>query len=429
MLLRLIQWLVAQDWLMRLLSPVMGLFNPFSSEFRRDPFPGWRALREKDPVWLNRILNAWMVTEYDIAQEVLRSPDRFTTDRTETAIFRAAAKMTRNQPELHAMITRSLLMLDGAEHRKMRGLVGKAFTLRRVESLRPRVEFLVDELLDEMERENKETGHIRLMTDFAKPLPIRVIMELLGLPAEDRKQIHRWSDSLVLLVDPLQARGGLGTMNRAVIELNAYLRPLLEERRSSPKDDLLTALLHAESDGDRIDESDLLVMITLILVAGHETTTNLIGNAVIALLRNPKERKRLQDDPGLITTAVDEFLRYDGPIQLTDRAAISDCELAGRKIKKGQLVGVSFVAANRDPKRFADPDRLDLSRSDNQHLSLGYGNHFCLGAQLAKLETEVAIGRLVERFPFFTGPDEPDGWRRSTIIRGPMELKLELTPH
>ncbi len=426
MLLRLLQWLVAQDWLLRLAEPFMGPFNPFRAEFRRDPHPSWRRRREQDPVFWNPLLGAWMVTEYDLVLEVLHTPEKFTTDRSESAIYRAADRMMKNKPGLAALANRSLLMLDGPEHHRMRGLVGKAFTPRRVDELRPRIQELVDELLSAMEVKNGALGHVQLMNDFAKPLPIRVIMELLGLPRADRLRIHRWSTALVLLLDPLQTRGGLEPMNRAITQLNAYLRPHLAARRARPTDDLLTALMTAEIDGERIDESDLLVMTTLILVAGHETTTNLLGNAVLALLRNPDERKRLQDDPSMITTAVDEFLRYDGPIQLTDRAALVDCEIGGKPIRKGQILGISLTAANRDPKRFPDPDRLDLARQDNQHLAFSHGNHYCIGAQLAKLEVELAIGSLLRRFPNFSGPTEPDGWVPSMVIRGPTELRLEL---
>jgi cytochrome P450 len=185
-------------------------------------------------------------------------------------------------------------------------------------------------------------------------------------------------------------------------------------------------MLAAESDGHSLDEGDLLALSTLLLVAGHETTSNLIGNAVLALLAHPGERKRLLDDPGLLPGAVDEFLRYDGPIQLTDRMALEDCEIGGQPIRRGQLVALVLAAANRDPERFADPDRLDVTRPDNRHLAFGQGNHFCLGSQLAKLEAEVAIGALLRRFPDLQGEPEPPGWRRSMILRGPVAVPLRL---
>jgi cytochrome P450 len=254
------------------------------------------------------------------------------------------------------------------------------------------------------------------------------IAELLGIPPADRRLFHAWSADLVQLLDPLQGNGGLGPPRRANHELFAYFKPLLAERRANPRDDLLSAMIAAETDGESLSELDLLALSTLLLVAGHETTANLIANAVIALLRHPDERKRLQDDPELITSAVDEFLRYDGPIQLTDRAVREDCEIGGRQIRKGQVVAVVLAAANRDPDRFSDPDRLDLGRSDNHHLAFGQGNHFCLGSQLAKLETEIAVGTLLRRFPDLSGDPEPPAWRRSMILRGPKALPLRLHP-
>ena len=185
-------------------------------------------------------------------------------------------------------------------------------------------------------------------------------------------------------------------------------------------------MIAAEEDGESLSERDLLALTGLLLVAGHETTANLIGNAVLALLAHPGERKRLQDDPGLIGSAVDEFLRYDGPIQLTDRAVREDCEIGGRRIRRGQLIAVVLAAANRDPERFPDPDRLDVARADNHHLAFGQGNHFCLGSQLAKLEAEIAIETLLRRFPDLSGSPQPTAWRRSMVIRGPEAVPLQL---
>jgi len=418
-MLRFLQWLVAQEWLLRLLKPAFGPFDPFSRQFRRDPHPTWRKLREQYPMYSNRLLGAFLITRYDDCVKLLRDPN-FTTDRSHTTLMKYVSKMIGDDPEFRDMVTRNLLMIDGDQHRMLRGLVSKAFTPRRIEQLRPRVQGIVDELLDEMEK----SEDVELVRDLARPLPLRVIMELLGLPKRDTDRLLAWSAPLVQLVDPLQARGGFTHMRAAVMEMNAYLRPLLEERRAEPRDDLLSALMAVEQDGVTLQEPELLALVTLLLVAGHETTTNLVANGILALLRNPREHKRLRDEPELITSAVDEFLRWDGPIQVTDRAALEDCEVAGRHIRRGQLVMVSLGGANRDPARFADPDRLDLSRADNHHLAFGMGNHFCLGAQLAKLEAEIAIGSLVRRFPNFTGPTEPDAYRRSLMVRGPVSLPL-----
>jgi hypothetical protein len=421
--LRLIQWLVAQEWLLRRLGPLLGPFNPFLGEHRRDPHATWRRLREATPVFYSRILAAWVVTRYDDVALVLRDRN-FTTDRSQTRVMTVIRYLVRGDGDLEGLVERNLLMLDGAEHRRLRGLVSKAFTPRRIEELRPRVEAIVDELLDRA----AEQGGIELVRDFAQPLPVVVIAELLGVPVADRDRFQEWSSELVKLLDLLQARGGDGSIRRANRELNAYFRPLLAERRARPRNDLLSAMLAAEQDGDSLSERDLLALSTLLLVAGHETTTNLIANAVLALLGNPGERKRLRDDPALIETAVDEFLRFDGPIQFTDRAAIDDCEIGGQRIRGGQLVVAVLASANRDSARFPDPDRLDVGRTPNPHMAFGLGSHFCLGAQLAKLETEVAVGALLRRFPDLAGSDQPAAWRRSMILRGPVSVPLRLVP-
>ena len=252
------------------------------------------------------------------------------------------------------------------------------------------------------------------------------ISELLGVPTSDRALFLDWSLTLIDLLDPLQAKGGKAGVSRATHEIFEYFRDLLAKRRADPGDDLLSAMIALEEDGQHLSERDLLALSVLLLVAGHETTSNLIGDGVLALLAHPGERKRLRDDPRLIGSAVDEFLRFESPIQLTDRAALEDCEIGGKRIRKGQLVVAALAAANRDPEKFPDPDRLDLGRRDNHHLAFALGNHYCLGSQLAKLEAELAIGGLLQRFPNFSGDPEPSAWRRSMIIRGPEAVPLLL---
>lgn len=424
MILRILQWIVAQEWLMRMFGWVFGPFNPFVERFRRDPYSVYRRMREERPFYYSRVFRAYIATRYEDVQLVLRSRC-FTTDRSQTDIMQAINKSIQRDPEFAAMVERNLLMLDGAEHRKLRGLVGKAFTPRRIEALRPRIQSLVDDLMDEME----DSGDVELIRDLAHPLPVRVILELLGLPQEDSAKFAQWSKHLAQLLDPLQATGGDAKIRSAVRELNAYLRPLLEARRQVPRDDLLSAMLAAEENGVHLEEPDLLALVTLIMVAGHETTTNLIGNSVVALLQNPGERKRLQENPALIESAVDEFVRYCGSVMLTDRAATEDCVVAGHEIRAGEMVVAVLAAANRDPEQFEDPEALDLGRTENHHLGFGLGNHFCLGSQLAKLETEIAIATLLRRFPDFSGPAEPEGYVRSMILRGPLEVPLDLATH
>jgi hypothetical protein len=416
-----IQWMTRQQWLLRMLGPVFGQFHPLLARHRDDPHATWRRLRESDPVYRSKIFGAWICTRYDDVLHVLRDKN-FTTDRSEVPAMRLFQRYARRDSTFAALIERNLLMIDGAKHRRLRGLVSKAFTPRRVEQLRPKLESVVDELLDRV----AETDEIEIVRDLANPLPVIAISELLGIPPKDRELFGSWSNQLIQLLDPLQGRGGVAPLRRAAHGIFDYFRPLLADRREHPGDDLLSAMLAAEENGERLTEDDLLSLSILLLVAGHETTSNLIGNAVISLLRHPDERKRLQDDMGLLGSATDEFLRFESPIQLTDRCVIEDCELGGKTIRKGQMVVAVLQAANRDPEQFPDPDHFDVGRTENQQLAFGQGNHFCLGSQLAKLETEIAIAALLRRFPDFSGATDPPAWRRSMIIRGPEAVPLRL---
>jgi pimeloyl-[acyl-carrier protein] synthase len=420
-MLRLIQWLVRQEALLRALSPLFGAYHPFVPEHRRDPNASWRRLRELDPVYRSHIFGTWVCTRYEDVSHLLRS-ESFTTDRSETAAMKLIARLSRGDERFSALIERNLLTIDGADHRRLRGLVSKAFTPRRIDQLRPQLVRIVDDLLDRA----AEQGGMEVVADLAHPLPVIAIAEMLGVPPADRELFRGWSSELAQLLDPFQGRGGAKPLMQACHGIFEYFRPLLAERRAEPRDDLLSAMIAAEQDGEQLEELDLLALSSLLLVAGHETTSNLIANAVVALLRFPDERKRLQEQPELMPRAVDEFLRYESPIQLTDRMAREDCEVGGKPVRKRQMVVAVLAAANRDPERFADPDRLDVGRSDNPHMAFGQGNHFCLGSQLAKLECEVAIGALLRRFPDFHGSPEPPDWRRSMIIRGPESLPIEL---
>lgn len=421
-MLRFLQWLLRRERLLRAANPLFGRFNPFLPEHRRDPHLTWRRLRDAEPVYFHKALSCWICTRYDDVLHVLRDKN-FSTDRSDVPLMKWITRLARNDETFSALMLRNLLTIDGEEHARLRGLVSKAFTPRRVERLRPRLEAMVEELLDRA----GEAGEMEAVRDLAHPLPVNAIAELLGVPASDRDLFRAWSQDLVQLLDPLQGRGGAKPMRRAAHGLFDYFRPLLAARRAQPSDDLLSAMIAAEENGRSLDELDLLALSSLLLVAGHETTSNLIGSAVVALLRHPDERKRLQDDPGLLGSAIDEVLRFESPIQLTDRAALADCEIGGQPIRKDQLVAVVLAAANRDPDHFPDPDRFDVGRADNHHLAFGQGNHFCLGSQLAKLEAEVAIGALLRRFPDFSGPPDPPAWRRSMIIRGPEAVPIRLS--
>jgi cytochrome P450 len=420
-MLRFVQWLVSLQWPLRLLGFLFGGFNPWLEENRRDPVPTYRRLRENTPIYRNRWQGTWVLSRYEDVTAVLRDP-RFTSQRGQLLPFRLMRWSSRHHPDFVELIDRNLLMIDGEEHRRIRGLVSKAFTPRRVEALRPRIERAVEELLDAA----AARGEMELVHDLAHPLPVIVIAELLGVPLEDRDRFRSWSSEVAEILDPLSGREGLAPVWRGSEGLAGYFRELLAERRRAPKDDLLSAMLASKEDGRGLDEADLLSLCGLLLAAGHETTTNLIGNAVLALLRHPEEKKRLVEDPGLMPGAVEEFLRFDSPVQVTDRVISEDLDFRGHRFRKGQLAVCLLGAANHDPERFPDPERLDVSRADRGHLAFGLGPHVCLGAPLARLEGELAIGGLLRRFPNFEGPSEPPARRSSVVLRGPTKLPLSI---
>jgi cytochrome P450 len=419
-MLRLLQRIVASERWMRVLgalSPGLRLWHP---DARRDPHPTYRRLRERGLTRV-RLFGGWLAGRYADVERILREP-AFSTDRGEVALMKVLRRATRGAPDFRDFVENNLLMIDGPRHRRLRGLVAKAFTPRRVEALRPRVEVLVKELLEPF----AHRGAMDLVRDLAQPLPTIVIAELLGVPPADRERFRAWSDAVAQLLDPLSGREGLGPAKQATRELGGYFRALLAERRRLPRDDLLSAMIDAEEAGHTLTEGELVALASLLLAAGNETTTNLIGNAVVLLLRHPVERKRLQDDLGLLPGAVEECLRFEPPVQLTDRAVVEPVRLGGVLLQRGTIVGALLAAANRDPDRFPDPDRFDVGRTENRHVSFGLGNHYCLGASLARLEAQETLGALLRRFPDLDGPPEPPGWKPSVVLRGPTALPLRL---
>lgn len=407
------------EWPVRLASPLLGKFNPLRRDFRIDPYPHYRALRESEPVYFSPALRVWVVTRHADVVALLQDR-RFSADRRQSTLFQRLDLIGSLRPDFAEAVTRNLLMVDPPDHTRLRRLVVKAFSPRRVEQLRDRIREIVDRLLDDVE----DRREMDLIRDFAYPLPVIVIAELLGVSPDDRAKLKGWSDALTALVDPLQAEGGLAPAEAAYDGFADYFRRAFAARRARPRDDLLSAMVAAEEQGDVLSEAELLSLAMIILAAGNETTTNLIGNAVVALLRNPEERRRLGEEPGIARSAVEELLRYDSPVQLTDRVAAEDSEVDGRTIRRGQLVALVLGAANRDPERFPEPDRLDLGRADNDHLAFGHGIHFCLGAQLARVEAQVALPALFRRFPNLDGERCPTQWKRSIVLRGLTSLRL-----
>jgi len=298
-------------------------------------------------------------------------------------------------------------------------LVSKAFTPKRVAELEPRIRTIIDELLSEPRDE------MDVIADFAVPLPAIVIAELLGVPPEDHPRFKAWSTELISLIG---GEGGaelnFARAQTAIDALMEYLGEIVAKRRREPADDLISAMLHAQQEHDALTDTELLATSNLLLIAGHETTTNLIGNGLLALLRNPDQLERLRADPSLMPSAVEELLRYDSPVQATVRVTREDVEIGDHTISKGAVVVCVIGSANRDPEVFEQPDRLDLGRVDNRHLSLGFGVHFCLGAPLARLEGQLALGALIERFPDMKLAKEDVEFRKHPILRGLTSLPV-----
>jgi hypothetical protein len=314
-----------------------------------------------------------------------------------------------------------MLSLDPPAHTRMRGLVNKAFTPRVVERIRPRIREIADKLLDAL----PEPGHLDVVADFAVPLPVIVIAEVLSIPASDRDRFKGWSTDIAgSLAGPFQPAEALERSVRSANEIADYFRDQIALRRREPRDDLLSALCAAEEQGDLLSEDEMIATCILLLVAGNETTTNLIGNGMLVLLQNPDERRRLQSDPALIPSGVEEMLRFDSPAQMTSRIATGDIELRGRHFEEGQVVLAVLSAANRDPAQFPQPERFDVARHPNRHLAFGQGIHYCLGAPLAVAEAQVAFETLLRRLREPEAAFEAPEWNQSFILRGLKSLPV-----
>ena len=376
-------------------------------------------MREHDPVFCQPGIDGetpiWWVTRYEDAEAVLLDDERFVRD---PRLALPPEALPAELPEFFAFIDSNMLNRDGDDHRRLRRLVSKAFTPRMVEQLRPRIQEIADALIDEV----SSAGEMELVSAFAFPLPITVIAELLGVPAADRERFREWSRAMV---SPALAPAEMERADALLGAFVEYLHALFAERRREPGEDLVSALVTVEHDGDRLTTEDLLVNLVLLLAAGHLTTAHMLGNGVLALMRHRDQWRLLRNDPGILPSAVMELLRFDSPVQLTNRMATSEFELAGKAIKRGDSLATMLGAANRDPDVFPDPDRLDLHRSTTSQLAFGQGIHACIGMALARAEGEIAFGRLTARFPGLYLPDggQP-GYEPSITFRALSTLHL-----
>ena len=388
------------------------VYNPLSPALRANPYPIYDELRRKDPVHRMRLQDAWVLSNFADVDMVLRDQRRFGNEGRDFGYI----------PYI------SMLDQDPPTHTRIRSLVAQGFTPRSVAALEPQVQATVDQLLDDLDGRER----IDLIQDFAFPLPIIVIAEMLGVPPEEREQFNEWSNVVSLTVDPLLNAAQIRQVRQVIEELFDYFEGMAAERRVQPRDDLISVLVAAEEGGERLNREELLINLVLMLAAGNETTRNLIGNGTLALLRHPEQLQRLRDyqtrhsredgglaeeRPDLLDSAIDELLRYDSPVQLDGRIAREQVEIGGKKIKAGQRVLGILGAANRDPEAFPNPDALDIGRAAGNHVAFGRGIHYCLGAPLARLEGRIAFRSLLARYPTLRLAEEPR-YRNQVTLRG-----------
>jgi cytochrome P450 len=387
-------------------------FNPLSPEFIRNPYPYYQHLRTTDPVHRSP-LGFFVVSRHRDVNFVLRER-RFGKDFV-GRMTRRFGNEVLNEPVYRSM-RHWMLQQDPPDHTRLRGLVVTAFTARRVEDMRQRIQQIVDKVLDRVASQR----HMDLIADFAFPLPVTVICDMLGIPAEDHAIFFSSARTGGRLLDPVPlTRAEIDEFNTKYLEVAEYFRDLFELRRRKPGDDLTSQLVQAEQEGSKLSNEELTANTILLFGAGHETTVNLIGNGLLALYRNPDQLRRLQSNPSLIANAIEEFLRYDSSVQLTGRTALKAVTVGGVDVAEGETVLCLLGAANRDSAVYPDPDRLDITRQSIRPMSFGGGIHFCLGAQLARIEGEIAIATLLRRFPKLTldAPEHPD-WRPTFVLRG-----------
>lgn len=398
--------------------------NIVSREFKADPYHFYAWMRAEAPVFQTMLPGkrpVWLIARYDDVNAALKD-ERFAKDKRNAMSPEEAAKLP-NVPAPFKAMESNMLDLDAPDHTRLRGLIHKAFTPRMIEQMRERIQIVTDDLLNAVERR----GELDLIRDLALPLPVTVIADILGIPADDRSKFHRWSKSLISLSAASNNLALLWGVPSLYLFMR-YIRRQIQNRRDNPQDDLITALVQAEEAGDKMNEDELVGMVAILLIAGHETTVNLIGNGVLSLLQYPEQLDKLKQNPVLIKTAVEELLRYASPVETaTERYAREDIPIAGVTIPKGAMTLAAIASANRDEKQFPNPDVLDITRDPNKHLAFGQGIHYCAGAPLARMEGQIAINTLLARMPNLRMkvPTENLRWRPAMALRGLESLPLK----
>jgi cytochrome P450 len=392
-------------------DPSLSLYHLLDPKVLADPYPLYHRLRNEAPVHWDQFLHAWVVTRY---VDVIRVLHHFSAHRTPTPEQLESMELSSFGPIAQLMV-KQMLFMDPPAHTRLRALAAAAFTPCKVERLRTHIQQITDRLIDAV----AAGGRMDVIADLAEPLPAIVTAEMLGVPVEDREQLKQWSANFAEMLGNFQHNPDrLPRMLQTVKEMTDYFRCAVREQRKQPRQGLIGSLLTAEVQGDRLDDEEVIANVIITMVGGLETTTNLIGNGVLSLLRNRRELLRLQADPTLLQSGVEELLRYESPSQHTARIAPEDTEITGQRIRKGQAVYAVMGAANRDPERFADPDRLDVSRGDNRHVAFGWAAHFCFGAALARIEGQIAFGAILRRCRNLELEPGPLEWRSNMGLRG-----------
>ncbi|MCK9485844.1 MAG: cytochrome P450 [Dehalococcoidia bacterium] len=388
-------------------------FNPLSRQWRDDPVPLFERLREKDPVHYSELIGGWVVSRHEDVDAILRDHHRFSSD----------PRRGPNADVLAALeVTQSMLNLDPPDHTRTRSLVTQAFTPRAIEGWRERIEAVISDLFAEI----GEAAEFDVMECLAVPLPVVVIAEILGVPPSDLPRFKAWSDDIARTLEPSMSAEDGGRAQRARQELGDYFGAIIEARRAEPRDDLITSLVQAEAAGERLTHDELLATLVLLLVAGNETTTNLIGNGTLALLRHPEQQRWLRDHPEQVESAVEELLRFDSPVQINGRTTLVEVEVGGKRIPPQRQVILLQGAANYDPLRWERPHGLDLSRGDKGHLSFGRGIHYCVGAPLARMEAQMLFPRMLARWPNLRLAERDASFRPNVVLRGLERLPVRV---
>jgi cytochrome P450 len=405
-------------------TPEEGMgFNPFAPGFRENPYPSYNRMREESPVFETPF--GLVLSRYADITAILRDP-RSSNDGRKRPEFAQWVETQGLDLDEEMNRTQSFLGLDPPDHTRLRGLVSKAFTPKVVEGLRPRIAAFVSETLDRVH----PSGEMDVIEDLAYPLPVQIICEMLGVPPEDHLKFREWSRDVARSLDPDFALTPeeLKRREERSDAFGEFFEDLIEKRRQDRRDDLISALISVEEEGDRLSHEELISTCVLLLIAGHETTVNLIGNGTLALLRNRDQLELLRQDPSLAKTATEEVLRYDPPVQMTSRNALEDIQIGDRTLRAGQQAILLLGAANRDPEQFVNPERLDITREENRHVAFGMGIHFCLGAPLARIEGQIALTELLQRLPNLELTVDQPPYKPNMVLRGLEALPVRFTP-